>query len=202
MPHVTSGQLIDLDITQPIWERFFFVAPLVIIGTRELHGSYDLAPKHMAMPFGWENYFGFICTPRHHTYQNILREEAFTVSVPSPSQIVLTSLSAAPRCENDTKPSLAALPTIPANQIDGVFLKNSYLCLECILDRILDGFGENSLIVGKIIAAHIQEQALRLSDQDDQDVLSHSPLLAYLYPGRYITIDHSFSFPFHSGFKR
>lgn len=202
MPHVTSGKLIDLDITQPIWERFFFVAPLVIIGTRELQGTYDLAPKHMAMPFGWQNYFGFICTPRHHTYQNISREEAFTVSVPSPNQIVLTSLSAAPRCENDTKPSLAALPIISAKMIHGVFLQDSYLCLECVLDRIVDGFGDNSLIVGKIVAAHVQEQALRFSDQDDQDVLSHNPLLAYLYPGRYATIDRSFSFPFHSGFKR
>ncbi|MGQ9871755.1 flavin reductase [Leptodesmis sp.] len=97
------------------------MAPLVVIGTREPDGGYDLAPKHMAMPIGWENYFGFVCTPRHHTYQNVLREQAFTVSFPRPEQVVLASLSAAPRCEEDAKPALAALPILPASVVDGVF---------------------------------------------------------------------------------
>jgi flavin reductase (DIM6/NTAB) family NADH-FMN oxidoreductase RutF len=202
MPESKQSQLIDLDLSRPIWDRFFMVAPLVVIGTREPEGRYDLAPKHMAMPLGWENYFGFICTPRHHTYQNIRREQVFTVSFPRPDQVILTSLSAAPRCENDIKPSLIALPVFPATVINGIFLQDAYLCLECILDRILDGFGENSLIAGKIVAAHVQEQALRVSDQDDQDILTNHPLLAYLHPGRYTTIKHSVSFPFHVGFQR
>lgn len=202
MPKSTAGKLVPLDLSQPIWDRFFLVAPLVVIGTRQMEGGYDLAPKHMAMPLGWENYFGFICTPRHHTYQNIRREQAFTVSFLVPSQIVLASLAAAPRGENDTKPSLATLSTFPAAVVDGIFLQDAYLCLECELDRILDGFGENSLIAGKIVAAHVQEQALRISDQDDQDILLNCPLLAYLNPGRYAKIEYSFSFPFHSGFQR
>src|SRR5262247_1436526 len=108
-----------LEADLPIWERFFTVAPLVLIGTRE-NERYDLAPKHMVTPMGWENYFGFVCAHRHRTYQNIQRERAFTVSYPRPTQLVLTSLAAAPRCGDDTKPSLLALPTFPASQIDGV----------------------------------------------------------------------------------
>jgi flavin reductase (DIM6/NTAB) family NADH-FMN oxidoreductase RutF len=202
MAQATSHSLISLDLTHPIWERFFTVAPLVIIGTTEQDGTYDLAPKHMAMPLGWENYFGFICTPHHHTYQNIRRTQQFTVSFPRPSQILLTSLTAAPRCSDDHKPALTALPTIPAPTIDGVFLQDASLCLECELNRIVDGFGDNSLIAGTILAAHIDEMALRLSARDDQDVLRHAPLLAYVSPGRYASIDHSQSFPFHEGFQR
>ncbi|MGQ9871754.1 hypothetical protein [Leptodesmis sp.] len=67
---------------------------------------------------------------------------------------------------------------------------------------MIDGFGMNSLIIGKIVAAHVEEQAQRLSDEDDQDVLAQSPLLAYISPGRYTTIDQSAAFPFHVGFKR
>jgi hypothetical protein len=49
----------------PIWERTFTVNPLLLVGTREKGGDYDLAPKHMAAPMGWRDYFGFVCTPRH-----------------------------------------------------------------------------------------------------------------------------------------
>ena len=91
-----SMQLHDLDVTQPIWERCFTVHPLVVIGTEEEDGSIDLAPKHLAMPMSWHNFFGFICTPRHSTYQNIKRYKQFTVTYVRPSQTVLTSLSASP----------------------------------------------------------------------------------------------------------
>ena len=86
--------LVELDVSHPGWERFFWVAPLVLVGTREADGSHDLAPKHMAMPVGWENYFGFVCTPRHHTYLNIRRSGVFTISYPRPDQLVLASLPA------------------------------------------------------------------------------------------------------------
>ncbi len=195
-------ELVSLELTLPIWSRFFSVAPLIVVGTKEADGNYDLAPKHMAMPLGWDKYFGFVCTPRHRTYQNIRREEAFSVSFPRPDQVILSSLGATPRCEDDSKPTLAILPTFPTSMIDSVFLKDAYLFLECQLDRIVDGFGDNSLIAGQIVAAYIQQQALRVSDQDDQDLLLQAPLLAYLPPNRYAKIDQSFSFPFHRGFQQ
>jgi flavin reductase (DIM6/NTAB) family NADH-FMN oxidoreductase RutF len=197
-----DADLVALETDHPIWDRFFTVAPLVVVGSREPSGEFDLAPKHMATPLSWENYFGFVCTPSHGTYQNIKREQAFTVSFPNPDNVLLTSLAAAPRCDDKSKPSLQALPTIPATEIDGVFLKDSYLFLECKLDQIVDGFGINSLIAGKVIAARVVETALRMNDKDDQDVLEQSPLMAYLPPGRYAAIDHSFSFPFPKGFNR
>jgi len=52
--------LVSLDPSRPIWERFFTVAPLVIIGSRDESGAIDLAPKHMATPLSWQNYFGFV----------------------------------------------------------------------------------------------------------------------------------------------
>lgn len=194
--------LVPLDVAQPIWHRFFSVAPLVIIGTREADGSYDLAPKHMAMPLGWDNYFAFVCTPRHRTYQNIQKQGIFTVSFPQPDQVLLTSLSAAPHCQDHSKPSLAALPTFPASVVEGVLLERAYLFLECQVERILDGFGENSLIVGEIVAAQVQESALRISDRDDSEILSQVPLLVYISPDRYTIVNQSFSFPFHVGFRR
>ena len=196
------ARLIELDVHAPIWEHFFWVAPLVVIGTRELDGSHDFAPKHMAMPMGWQNYFGFVCTPRHHTYQNARRERVFTVSYPRPSQLVVTSLAASPRCGEKGKPALSALPFFSAQLVDGVLLEGGYLFLECELERIVDGFGDNSLIVGRIVAARVDSRAERLPDRDDQRLLQDAPLMAYLYPDRFAEIAQSNSFPLPAGMKK
>jgi len=195
-------ELVSLDVTQPVWERFFTVAPLVVIGTRDDDGRCDLAPKHMVTPLGWENYFGFVCTPEHATYKNIVRDEVFTVSFPTTDSVVLASLAASPRCGDDSKPTISVLPTFPAEVIEGRFLTQSSLFFECKLDRIVDGFGVNSLIAGRIIAAYLSPSAMRKMDVDDQEVIAASPLLAYLSPGRYTAIERSNAFPFPAGFQK
>ena len=186
----------------PVWDRVFTVSPLVVVGTKEEGGEYDLAPKHMAMPMGWENYFGFVCTPRHRTYHNARREGVFTVSYPRPTQVVLASLAASPREDDGSELAVDALPTFRASEVDGVFVEDAYLFFECALDRIVDDFGDNSLIVGRIVAAYAREDYLRASERDDQDVIYGSPLLAYLNPGRYAAVGESYSFPYPAGFMR
>ena len=156
----------------------------------------------MATPMGWGNYFGFVCTPAHGTYRNARREGVFTVSYPRPSQVLAASLAAAPRCEEDEKPSLEALRTFPARVVEGVLLEDAYLHLECETYRILDGFDENSLITGRVVEAHVSPRALRRMDEDDHDAIAGAPLLAYLAPGRYAEISESFAFPFHAGTSR
>jgi flavin reductase (DIM6/NTAB) family NADH-FMN oxidoreductase RutF len=202
MPAADSDKLIPLPTGQPIWDRFFTVFPLVIVGSKEPDGRYDLAPKHLAMPLGWENYFGFVCSPRHGTYHNIRRNAAFTVSYPRPTEVLLASLAAAPRCEDQSKPSLLVLPTVPAHQVDGVLVKGCYLVLECTLHSILDGFGPNSLIIGNVVAAAAHEDALRSAERDEGDQIYQFPLLAYLSPGRLAEIRQSVAFPFPKGFSR
>lgn len=195
-------ELVELDTGNPVWDRFFWVAPLVLIGTMEADGRHDLAPKHMALPMGWENYYGFVCTPAHHTYGNARREKAFTVSYPRPEQLVLTSLAASPRCDREDKPALGALPVFPASRVEGVGVSGCAAFLECELDRIVDGFGPNSLIVGRVVAARVAEDMLRLREGDDAALIHEAPLLAYLNPGRFAAIEDSFSFPFPAGMKK
>ncbi len=202
MSDAKPAALIELDISSSIWESFFTVFPLVVIGTREADGSDDLAPKHMAMPMSWENHFGFVCTPRHNTYQNIQRDRQFSVTYMRPSQTVLASLAATPRCEDGSKPITQALPTFAAETINAAFVEDGYLFLECELEQIVDELGENSLIIGQIISARVAEDALRSSDQDDEDLIYSTPLLAYLYPGRFAEIANSNKLPFPAGFKR
>ena len=197
-----ASKLITLPVDRPIWERVFCVAPLVIVGSKEPTGEYDLAPKHMAMPLGWGNYFCFVCSPRHATYHNIRRHGAFTVSYPRVGEVIYTSLAAAPRSEDQSKPSLLALPKLAASKVDGVLVTGCYLYLECSLHSMLDDFDGYSLIIGKIVAAAAHEDALRKQEIDDSDQIFRFPLLAYLQPGRIAEIRESTTFPLPEGFSR
>ena len=193
---------IPLPTDRPIWDRFFSVSPLVIVGTRQLDGTYDLAPKHMAMPVGWQNYYAFVCSPRHATYQNIRRDGQFTVSFPGPTQVAESSLAAGPRCDDDSKPTLALLATRPATTVEGIVVEGAYLHLECTTHSIVDGFGDNSLIVGKVVAADVDERCLRDAELDEGTQIHERPLLAYISPGRYAHVRDTARFPFPRGFSR
>jgi flavin reductase (DIM6/NTAB) family NADH-FMN oxidoreductase RutF len=195
------ASIVPVSTAAPVWAKFFTVAPLVLVGTRRPDGVHDLAPKHMAMPLGWQNYFCFACTPSHETYRNAVASGAFTVSFPGPDQVVAASLAAAPRGDAATKPSLAALPTFPAREVDGVLVEGCYLFLECCLNRVLDGFGEASLVIGEVVAASVDERALRMDDRDDNELIHDRPMLAYLPPGRFAAVDRSYSFPFPVDFS-
>ena len=197
-----SDKLVPLATDRPIWDNFFSVSALVIVGSKEESGRYNLAPKHLAMPLGWDHYYCFVCSPRHSTYHNIRQHGAFTVSYPRPAEVLLASLAAAPRCEDLSKPSLLLLPTFPARQVDGVLVTGCYLFLECTLHSILDGFGSNSLIIGNVVAAAVHEDALRDPERDEGDQIFQFPLLAYLSPGRLAEIRQSTAFPFPQGFSR
>ncbi len=201
MKTMKEGEWISLDTNKKIWSHFYTVAPLVVIGTKE-NEEYDLAPKHMVTPLGHENYFGFVCTPDHSTYHNVKINKEFTVSFIRPNQVVLASLAASQRCSklNDTKPVIRDLPTNKATEVDALFISDSYLVLECQLDRIIDDFGSFSLIAGKVIHARIQEDSIRVSDKDDAQMIYKAPLLAYLAYGRFSEIRSSKAFPFPKDF--
>lgn len=203
MDILQKDNVISLDVNLPIWERFFTIAPLVVIGTKE-NEEYDLAPKHMATPLGFGNYFGFVCTPRHATYHNVKASKEFSVSFPRPDQIVATSLSSSPRSEQISKSLgiIEALPIVKATTMDAPMIKGAYLYFECELFKIIDGFDDYSIITGTIKAAHVHKDYLRVSEQDEQEQLHENPLLAYIATGRFAKISDTYSFPFPKDFKR
>lgn len=196
------ANVVEVDTSVPVWEQFFTVAPLVLIGTRDEDGSLDLAPKHMVTPMGWQNYFGFVCTPRHNTCTNIERTGEFTVSYPKPSQVLLTSLAASPRDDEGGKPVIDYFDTFPARHVDGRFIADAYLFFECRHFRTIGEFGENCLVTGEIIAAYADDAFLRHTEGDDQETIHESPLFAYLAPGRFATIGRSNAFPFPESMKK
>lgn len=203
MESSTLNDLVTLDPHLPIWDRVFTVAPLVIVGSNGEHG-HDLAPKHMATPIGFGNYFGFVCTPRHCTYDNIKELGAFTVSFPTPEQLVSISLSASPRNGDHAKFNaiLESLPTIKASSMDILMIDGAYLYLECDLHKIIDGFDDYSLITGEVRKVHVKREYLKTTESDENEQIRSHPLLAYIANGRFAKVTETFNFPFPKDFQR
>ena len=203
MDVINEQHLAQLNIKQSLWDQVFTIAPLVVVGTRENKG-YDLAPKHMVCPIGFGPYFGFVCTPRHGTFQNIRNTGEFTVSFPKPDQLIFTSLSAAPRQEMQSKSDmvLGSLPVVKALGMNAPLIDGAYLYLECRFYKILEGFDDYAIITGEVVAAYADKEYARTSEMDEQEQLHKNPLLAYVAPGRFAQIEQTFNFPFPKDFHR
>ena len=187
---------------QPFFETVYTASPLVIVGTREPDGSGDLAPKHMAFPLGWSDYFGFVCTPAHSTYQNAKRTGSFTVSYPRPENVLEASLAAGPREDDGSKPSLTEIETVEADAVDAPAVKDAYAVLECELLQTVDEFGENALVAGEIVGKYVHSDAYHATDEEPESVLERAPVMAYLYPDRFASVSETQAFPFPEGFEK
>jgi flavin reductase (DIM6/NTAB) family NADH-FMN oxidoreductase RutF len=86
--------------------------------------------------------------------------------------------------------------------VAGQLIEEAYLYFECRHFKTVDGFGENCLITGEIIAAYAEPDFLRSSDLDDHELVHTSPLFAYLAPGRFAAIGHSNAYPFPANMKK
>lgn len=201
VPAQARDGLVELPLGPALWECVFTVAPLVLVGTKEGAG-WNFAPKHMAMPLGWEGFYCFACTPEHATYRNVKAHPQFTISFPSPDRVLESSYAAGGRFEGGAKPTLVAVPAAPARVVEGWVVDGCPLHLECELERVVDGFGSSSLIVGRVIAAFASREALRGAEVDDADLVHRLGLLAYLPPGRFAVVRDSLAFPFPADFRR
>ena len=197
------AKFVSLDMENSIWEHFYTVAPLVVVGSKENKG-FDLAPKHMVTPIGFSRYFGFVCTPRHATYHNIKEHKKFSVSFVRPDQVLLSSLAAMPRCTDpdDPKAIVRHIPSFQSKDDEYIFVEGSYLLLECKLHKIIDGFDDYSMITGTIEEARVHADYLVQSDQSAQEQIYRNPLLVYVAQGRFAEIRETMRYPFPKDFKR
>lgn len=197
-----DSDIVTLQPDQPFFETLYTAAPLVIVGTREADGSENLAPKHMAIPLGWSDHFGFVCTPTHSTFRNVERTGEFTVSYPRPENVLDASLAAAPRDSEGEKPSLTEIETAEADVVDAPAVEGAYAVLECELERVVDGFDEARLVAGEVVAKHVHVDAYRSDDAEPETLLDRAPVLTYLYPDRFAAVSETQAFPFPEGFQR
>lgn len=198
----TAPRTQRVPVDAELWERTLQVAPLALVGTLDPDGAHNLAPKHMVTPVSFGPWLAFSCAPDHTTWKNAVRTGTFTVSFLRPRQVLDATLASGPRDEDGGKPTLAGIAVCPAEEIEGIWVDGARLALECALDRVVEGLGDNGLLIGRIVAAHVAEGALRSPDRDDEELLRDEPLLVYVHPLRFGVLDQSRELPVHLSFRR
>jgi flavin reductase (DIM6/NTAB) family NADH-FMN oxidoreductase RutF len=144
-----------------------------------------------------EQYFAFVCTPQHHTYQNVKANKEFVVNYPGPELIENVS-AAAQLAEDCDEIALAGLTSIPSLVVKPPRIKECHLHLECRLLETMD-LEDASLVLGRVVARSADKEVSFEHGKAKENIrlLSERPLLAYVYPDHYakISVAEEFVFP-------
>ena len=181
---------------------YFTVKPLILVTTLGSTGLLNVAPKTQSTDVGRrEQCFAFVCTPQHHTYQNVKANKEFVVNYPGPELIGKVS-AAAQHAENSDEIALAEWTSIPSMVVKPPRIKECYLHLECKLLEIKD-LEDSSLILGKVVARSADKEVSfeRGKSRESIKLLSKRPLLAYVYPDHYTKINAAEEFLFPKNYK-
>jgi flavin reductase (DIM6/NTAB) family NADH-FMN oxidoreductase RutF len=181
---------------------YFTVKPLILVTTLGSKGLLNVAPKTQATDVGRrERYFAFVCTPQHHTYQNVKANKEFVVNYPGPELIGKVSATAQ-RAEDSDEIALAGLTSIPSLVVKPPRIEECYLHLECKLLEIRD-LEDSSLILGKVVARSADKEVSFEHGKSKENIrlLLKRPLLAYVYPDHYTKISLAEEFVFPKNYK-
>ena len=141
--------LVEISTEAPIWERFFTVAPLVLVATKRAATTTSRRSISPCRSAG-RTTSASSAARRTRRHRNLEAHPEFTVSFPRGRPDRQSSLLAAgSRLDDRSKPTLAPFRSSRPARWTACSSRAAALYLECALERVIDGFGENSLIVGR-----------------------------------------------------
>lgn len=184
------------------YAQYLNLQPLILVTTLGHSGLPNVAPKTQSMHVGRHGeYFAFVCTPLHHTYQNAKAYGEFVVNYPSPELIDKVSATSE-FAENEDEVKLAGLTSVPSLVVKPPRIKECVLHLECRLVEVKD-MDVASIIMGKIVSRSANREMFfkQGKAREIMKLLSKHPLLAYIHPGFYATIGIAKKFPFPKNYK-
>jgi flavin reductase (DIM6/NTAB) family NADH-FMN oxidoreductase RutF len=181
---------------------YFTIKPIILVTTLGRGGFPNVAPKTQCMSIGKrEEYFAFVCTPEHHTYQNVKANREFVVNYPGPELIEKVS-AASQFAENIDEVALSGLTSIPSLVVKPPRIKECRVHLECKLVDVED-LDDGSMVLGKVVSRSGNREISfkKGRAQEDIKLLSTHPLLAYVYPNHYARIITAEKFIFPKNYK-
>lgn len=156
-------------------KTILYPTPVLIVGT------YDQAGKPNAMAVAW----GGICCSRPpcvavsirkacHTYSAIVEREAFTVSIPSESQVREADYLGIASGRDEDKLSVAGLTPVKSDLVDAPLIDEFPFALECRLYDTIE-IGLHTQFIGEIIDVKADEAIL--NDRGVPDMTRVKPIL-------------------------
>ena len=181
---------------------YFTIKPIILVTTLGGNGLPNVAPKTQCTSVGRrEEFFAFVCTPKHHTYQNVKANKEFVVNYPSPELIEKVSASSQ-FAENVDEVALSGLTSISSLVVKPPRIKECMAHLECKVVEVKD-IDDVSIILGRVVArsADREKSFKKGTAEEGIKLLSKHPLLAYVYPDHYTRINTAEKFIFPKNYK-
>ena len=177
------GDFVDIGLDPWQWRPAPLINQVVLVGTVEETGAFDLAPKtsaffaSTALPA-----VGFSCNTTHHTACNISRTGAFVVNVPEAShaaKIWDVFLRA-----SQERLAAAGWHARAGDVVAGACWDEAVAQLECTHHATIEIAGEEIVIIGRVVAARLR--ATLVTDVDGAGPAAAYRVLDplfYLQPG-------------------
>jgi len=198
------GTKVAFDPSRSVSSQYAHVSPVILVTTVNADGSLNVAPKTQNMLVGKEGrIFMFVCTPNHHTYQNIERTGEFVVNYPTPELVENVAASASVFEDGADEVADSGLTATPSLKVKPPRIKECPVHLECELAEIRE-YGPYGFVVGKVVAASGNEEIVLAANMDTAEFskrLAQNPLLAYVYPNHFTSVNECRKFVYPKNYK-
>jgi flavin reductase (DIM6/NTAB) family NADH-FMN oxidoreductase RutF len=144
------------------WHPSPILGQLVLVTTVNKDGTSNVAPKNWIsyMAFG-PSIIALGCNRKHWTVKNILRTEEYVINIPGSD--IIDKIWEAGYLDHPRPVESLDLTAIPSLKVKPPRIEECGAHLECVLDRHFE-YGDEVIILGKIVAASIDEAAMRAKD--------------------------------------
>lgn len=175
---------VDYQVDKRRWKPSPLIGQIVLVTSLNQDGQSNVAPKSWVSMMAFEpSMLALGCNLEHWTAQNILRSHEYVINIPGEDLVEVVWQSHTmphPRLVEDT-----GLTPIPAQEVKAPRIEECKAHLECRLDQQLT-YGKEVIIIGKIVAASIDRQAI-----EAQDPYEYMRLIAFLEAGTYGVIEET-----------
>jgi len=163
------------------WHPSPILGQLVLVTTTNEDGTSNVAPKNWIsyMAFG-PSLIALGCNRKHWTAKNILRSREFVINVPGAN--LVNTIWEAGYLDHPRPVESSGLTPIPSVKVKPPRIEECRAHLECVLDKHFD-YGDEVIILGRIVAASIDEEALKA-----RDPYEYLKMLVFLEDGIYGTV--------------
>ena len=136
------------------------VHPMVLVGT------YDASGRPNAMAAAWSGIVssdppavGVSVRPARYTHENIVRTNAFTLSIPGEDELAETDFFGIASWREKNKFEATGLTPVRSTRVDAPYVEECPLVLECRLIRTVE-LGAHTQFVGEIVDLLVDEACL------------------------------------------
>jgi flavin reductase (DIM6/NTAB) family NADH-FMN oxidoreductase RutF len=167
-----------------------YPTPVFVVGTYDEDGK----PNLMTVAWG-----GICCSSppcvaislrkERHTFGNITATKAFTVNIPSQSQVAVADYIGCVSGKREDKFAVAGLTPVKSEIVNAPFVKEFPMALECKVIHVIE-IGIHTQFIGEILDIKVDED--RLGDNNLPDIEKVKPFIyvpdrnAYYGIGEYL----------------